>query len=122
MQMPVHLEIARDLPLSVSTAKAEEYTRALATRHYENFSVTTYMLPRHLRQHFYNVYAYCRWADDLGDEIGDPSKSLELLDSWDVELQQCYRGSATHPVFIALRPTIDAFKIPITPFADLLKA
>ena len=35
-----------------------------------------------LHQDFYNVYAFCRWADDLGDEIGDPAESLRLLAWW----------------------------------------
>jgi len=38
-------------------AEAREYCRRLARTHYENFSVATWFLPRHLRQHFYNVYA-----------------------------------------------------------------
>src|SRR5437870_1870747 len=123
MQLPVDLEIARGLPPSGGSLKqAEHYTRWLATHHYENFTVATYFLPRHLRQHFYNVYGYCRWADDLGDEIGDPTKSLELLDWWHAELKQCYAGTAGHPVFIALRNTIDTFNIPVTPFSDLLTA
>src|SRR5262249_32944831 len=85
------LEIARELPPAGTSLKdAEQYTRRLATHHYENFTVATYLLPRELRQHFYNVYAYCRWADDLGDEIDDPAESIELLDWWDQELQQCY--------------------------------
>jgi squalene synthase HpnC len=117
------LEIARELPPAGSSLReAEQYTRWLATHHYENFTVTTYMLPRQLRQHFYNVYAYCRWADDLGDEIDDKAKSLDLLDWWQDELQQCYNGSATHPVFIALRRTIATFSIPMTPFSNLLQA
>ena len=117
------LEIARKLPPNGSSLKAaEEYTAQLAKRHYENFTVATYLLPAKLRQHFYNIYAYCRWADDLGDEIGDPAKSLELLDWWRDELRQCYAGDATHPVFVALRNTIKSFDIPISPFSDLVTA
>jgi squalene synthase HpnC len=101
---------------------AERYTRWLATHHYENFTVASIFLPRDLRQHFYNVYAYCRWADDLADEVSNPAAALELLDWWDGELQACYSGSASHPVFIALRGTIAKFDIPMTPFSDLLKA
>jgi squalene synthase HpnC len=117
------LEIARTLPPAGSSLKdAEQYTRWLATHHYENFTVASYLVPAKLRQHFYNIYAYCRWADDLGDEIGDPAKSLELLDWWHDELQRCYGGDATHPVFVALRHTIQSFDIPVRPFADLLTA
>ena len=50
--------------------EALEYTRWLATHHYENFHVVSFLLPKRLHQDFYNVYSYCRWADDLADEIG----------------------------------------------------
>lgn len=117
------LEIARKLPPSgCSLEQSEKYTRSLATHHYENFTIATYLLPRNLRQHFYNVYAYCRWADDLGDEIPDPNTALESLNWWQDELRQCYAGRATHPVFIALRETIERFDIPMDPFSDLLAA
>jgi squalene synthase HpnC len=121
--MTPELEIARELPPAGSSLKeAQRYTHRLATEHYENFTVATYLLPRDLRQHFYNIYAYCRWADDLGDELGDPVRSLEMLDWWHEELRQCYAGKPKHPVFVALRHTTDQFRIPITPFADLLTA
>src|ERR671935_1631167 len=97
MQLPVELKIAQDLPPSGSTIEqARQYTQRLATRHYENFTVATYLLPRELRQHFYNIYAYCRWADDLADEVPDRTRALELLNWWGDELRQCYAGSPSH--------------------------
>jgi len=63
-----------------SEAEAQAYCSRLARSHYENFSVASWFLPERLRQHFFNVYAYCRIADDLGDEVGDPELSLQLLD------------------------------------------
>jgi squalene synthase HpnC/squalene synthase HpnD len=123
MQIPAELEIARGLPPSGCTvAEAERYTRWLATHHYENFNVVSWLLPRRLHQHFYNLYAYCRWADDLGDEIADPAKALALLEEWDEELRDCYAGEPSHPVFVALRQTVTALDIPIEPFSDLLVA
>ena len=123
MQIPTELEISRDLPPSgCPVAEAERYTRRLATHHYENFNVVSWLLPRRLHQHFYNLYAYCRWADDLGDEISDPVKALALLYEWDQELRDCYAGKPSHPVFIALGKTITEFDIPIEPFSDLLVA
>ena len=105
-----------------SVESAHRYCSHLARQHYENFIVVSRFLPSALRRHFYHVYAYCRWSDDLADEIGDTGLSLELLDWWDAELQACYDGDARHPVFIALRETIDRFEIPISPFRDLLTA
>jgi squalene synthase HpnC/squalene synthase HpnD len=123
MQIPAELEIAQGLPRSGCTlAEAERYTRRLATHHYENFNVVSWLLPRRLHQHFYNLYAYCRWADDLGDEIPDRSKALKLLDDWEQELRDCYAGEPSHPVFVALRETVSALDIPIEPFSDLLIA
>src|SRR6516164_8909455 len=88
------------------------YTRWLATHHYENFHVVSFLLPKRLHQDFYNVYAYCRWADDLGDEIGDTAESLRLLAWWREELDAMYAGSAAHPVFAALGPTVKKYGIP----------
>jgi squalene synthase HpnC len=109
-----------------SEAEAREYCRRLARSHYENFSVASWFLPERLRQHFFNVYAYCRISDDLGDEVGDAGASLQLLDQWENELNACYDGDHTrhprHPVFVALAETVRKFEIPKHEFADLLTA
>jgi squalene synthase HpnC len=105
-----------------SPEEARAYCERLAKSHYENFSVATWFLPGRLRQHFYNVYAYCRISDDLGDEVGDPQQSLELLDQWETELNACYAGSPKHPVFVALAETVKQFGIPQHEFSDLLIA
>ena len=119
------LEIARHLPAEAcSAAEAQRYTRWLATHHYENFNVVSWLLPKRLHQHFYNLYAYCRWSDDLGDEIPVRQRALELLDAWEDELHLCYvaESGPLHPVLIALRETIRAKDIPQKPFSDLLRA
>jgi squalene synthase HpnC len=131
-----------------SLEEAQQYCSRLAHSHYENFSVVTWFLPRHLHQHFYNVYVYCRISDDLGDEVGNPQQSLALLDAWESELNATYLSmverapqdvrkdveklqaqpalrnlvSPRHPVFVALRETIREFDIPRAPFANLLTA
>lgn len=103
-------------------AEAQVYCARLARTHYENFSVATWFLPRRLRQHFCNVYAYCRISDDLGDEVGDKAASLALLDQWQGELDACYAGAPRHPVFVALAETVRLFDIPKHEFSDLLIA
>jgi squalene synthase HpnC len=98
------------------------YTRWLATHHYENFHVVSFLLPKRLHQDFYNVYGFCRWADDLGDEMGDKQESLRLLAWWRTELERMYVGEASHPVFVALKGTAREFGLPQLLFDDLIKA
>jgi squalene synthase HpnC len=105
-----------------SLPDAYSYCERLARTHYENFSVATWFLPKRLRQHFFNVYAYCRISDDLGDETGNPAASLQLLDQWESELNSCYSGNPRHPVFVALAGTVREFEIPKHEFSDLLTA
>jgi squalene synthase HpnC len=126
--------------IAPSVEAARGYCKRLATSHYENFSVATWFLPKHLHQHFFNVYAYCRISDDLGDEVGDSRVSLALLDRWEQELDATYNAlramgnaalpatgagpaaGARHPVFVALAETIQSFAIPKHEFSDLLTA
>jgi squalene synthase HpnC len=123
MLLPGEIDITRHAPKpGCSPEEAQKYTKWLATHHYENFNVVSWLLPKALHQHFYNVYAYCRWADDLGDEVPDAARALELLAWWEHELDACYEGKPSHPVFVALRETVVAKDIPKQPFADLLKA
>src|SRR5262249_50421183 len=117
--LPASYRIPANAP---SLEEAQAYCQRLAKTHYENFSVATWFLPGKLRQHFYNVYAYCRISDDLSDEVGNPQQSLELLDQWERELNACYSGSPRHPVFVALKETVRRFGIPKHEFSDLLIA
>jgi len=117
----VHSQVA--LAKAYTVAEAESYTRWLSTSHYENFHIVSFLLPRRLHQDFYNVYAFCRWADDLGDEMGNTAESLRLLAWWRKELHAMYAaGSATHPVFVALKLTAAKHQLPQEPFDDLITA
>lgn len=149
------MDLARELshygpaasPAACTLDQAEAYCRRLARTHYENFTVASRLVPRHLIQPLCNLYAYCRWADDLADEWpGDelaravlsreasaarpsqtaPSRqalALALLDWWEGQLDALYRGEVPrHPVFLALRRTVEEFALPRQPLADLLEA
>ncbi|MDQ1390353.1 MAG: hypothetical protein QOF56_3807 [Acidobacteriaceae bacterium] len=118
-RLPAEYAIPESAP---SLEQSREYCRRLARTHYENFSVATWFLPKHLRQDFLNVYSYCRISDDLGDEVGDAPASLALLDEWQLQLDACYEGNPRHPVFVALAETARKFDIPKHEFSDLLIA
>ncbi|MEO8099648.1 MAG: squalene synthase HpnC [Acidobacteriota bacterium] len=103
--------------------EALAYTRWLATHHYENFQVVSFLLPKRLHQDFYNVYSFCRWADDLADEMGDPQESLRLLGWWRAELRAMFDDALTrHPVFVALQGTAQRYQLPSQAFEDLITA
>ena len=106
-----------------SIADAYRHCWQIAVSHYENFAVGSWLLPRHLRRHIAAIYAFARTADDLADE-GDlePAERLRRLEAWGDDLEACYRGQATHPIFVALRHTAERFDLPIDPFRKLLRA
>lgn len=113
-------QLHRDTPATPEAAR--EFCRQLATSHYENFTIVSWYLPRRLRQHLYNIYAYCRVSDDLADEVPSQDAALQLLTDWRRQLHAMYEGQASHPVFVALQETIAAFDIPREPFDHLLDA
>ncbi|MGL4593952.1 MAG: squalene synthase HpnC [Thermoguttaceae bacterium] len=116
----------------LTESESFEYCEHLARTHYENFSVASFLLPKQLRRPFAVVYSYCRWADDLADEHDGTESAkklaLDLLDWWERELDLCFDAKEaeitipTHPVFVALRPIIQAFRLHKKPFSDLLRA
>jgi squalene synthase HpnC len=119
----IHRELETYGPHSfakASLAESREYCRQVTRDNSENFTVASCLLPRHLQSHFHAVYAYCRWADDLADETG--TNAPALLTWWRHELEQCFVGHVHHPVFVALRTTIQEFEIPNHLFGDLLTA
>jgi len=97
---------------------AYEYCARLATSHYENFTIASWLMPRALRPPMHAIYAYARMADDFADEEHDLGK----LDEWEHELGLCYAGAPRHPVFVALADTVRRYDIPRQPFDDLLVA
>ena len=78
--------------------------------------MVTWLTPREHRLAFQSIYAFCRWSDDLGDEIGDPMRSFELLEWRRGELRAMYQGQARHPVMVALAETVSSYNIPSDPF------
>jgi squalene synthase HpnC len=105
-------------------AEAQAWCRHLATTHYENFHVATFFLPKRVRPSFESIYAFSRVSDDLGDEVADTATATRLLTTWEAMLDECYDrpGASIHPVYVALRQTIDETGAPKQLFADLIHA
>lgn len=110
------------VPRGYDLATAEAFCRDVASRHYENFTVATRLVPPRLRQHLANVYAFARWSDDLADEAKSPAEAGRDLAAWRDGLKECFEGRPAHPVFVALAATARQAGLSIEPFADLLDA
>jgi len=110
------------VPTAEDLAAAEAFCRDVASRHYENFTVATRLVPPRLRQHLANVYAYARWSDDLVDEAASPAEAARELAVWRQGLEECFAGRPGHPVYVALAETVRQTSLTIEPFADLLDA
>jgi squalene synthase HpnC len=109
-------------PEAGDLAAAQAFCRAVASRHYENFTVATRLVPARLRQHLANVYAFARWSDDLADEAAEPAAATRDLAAWRRQLEDCFAGRPRHPIFVALADTIAHTRLDIEPFARLLTA
>jgi 15-cis-phytoene synthase len=98
--------------------QAYDFCRAIAHKHGANFSVGFRFLPRRKRQAVHAAYAFCRWADDIADEVGIDKP--RRLDEWQAELEACYAGRPAHPITIALADALKYFAIPKRAFIDLI--
>lgn len=118
---PAAWRLAR-LPSEGDLPAARAFCRQIASRHYENFTVATRLVPARLRQHLANVYAFARWSDDLADEASSPDKAATDLTAWRHELEECFAGRPRHPIFVALADTVRQTGLTIEPFGHLLDA
>ena len=110
-----------DLPQSPpSVEDSEALCKRLALSHYENFTVVSRLVPRRMRQPLYNLYAFCRTVDDIGDEA--PGDRVLLLNRFESELAAAYEGTPHHPVLVALQGTIERFDMPRDLFQRLITA
>ena len=97
---------------------AYQYCRDITVNHYENFPVASVLLPARIRRHVYPIYAFARHADDLADEHHDRNALLE----WRQQLHDLEHHPPKHPIFMALKDTIQKFEIPTTLFDQLISA
>jgi phytoene synthase len=126
--MNIQAETWNQAPAAARSAdEAFAYCERLARKHYENFPVGSLLIPGDRRRHVYSVYAFARIADDFADEgyeTGELTEAerLAALDDWERRLEDCYRGRADHPVFVALAETVRELRLPVELFSGLLSA
>jgi len=118
---------AINAPLSRSWSEGEAfaYCSRLTRSHYENFPVGSILIPGPIQPAIHSLYAFMRTADDFADEYrspGDEAERLTYLKTWGQMLTECEQGEPRHPVFIALKRTLQQYRLPIQWLQDLLHA
>jgi len=84
--------------------------------------VATVFLPKRLRQPFYDLYAYCRTADDIADQSGSRQEALDGLAEYAKQIDDVYAGRPVSGIFVALAQTVRDFDLPRRSLEDLLVA
>ncbi|HZO82875.1 MAG TPA: presqualene diphosphate synthase HpnD [Candidatus Binataceae bacterium] len=106
---------AAALPLEADYARCATITRRASSNFYYAFM----LLPGERRRALYAVYAFCRFIDDIADDVavGDPGA---LLGRWRAELGRVYDGSPTHPISRALAHNVRRYSIPRRYFEEII--
>jgi squalene synthase HpnC len=112
--------LAVALPPTLELDACYRYCEALCRARHHNYPVASMFARSHLRKHIFALFAFARVADDFADEPQYEGRRARELDRWEEQLQLAYRGSAEHPVFVALADTVDKFALPITEFIELM--
>jgi len=103
-------------------SQGEAFNRKLAQSHYENFAVAARILPRQISQDLYNIYAFCRLADDFADNALSKTEACEKLSRWGDLLEATVSDELKDPLFRALADTIHRHNLSLDPFRRLLQA
>ena len=107
--------------------EAQAFCKKIAESHYENFVVTNQFTPAEHVEHIQNIYAFCRYGDDLGDDAPFSDEiRWKLLDAWEQDLSEAARddwsGNPRHPILKAIQATAREKGIPRQPFWKLIQA
>jgi 15-cis-phytoene synthase len=96
--------------LDESYARCRQLTKAYGTTYY----AATFLLPRVKRHHVHALYAFCRYADDIVDDLGPaPLEAREraLGDFGDRFFTDLEKGDSEDSVLKAVVHTVNAFDI-----------
>lgn len=112
--------LAVPLPPTLELEACYRYCESLCRARHHNYPVASMFARSALRKHIFALFAFARVADDFADEPSYEGRRVRELDRWEEQLHAAYRGTADHPVFVALADTADRFALPITEFAELM--
>jgi squalene synthase HpnC len=97
--------------------------RELASSHYENFPVVSFLIPKHLRNDIAIIYWFARTADNIADEGDmDSNERLKLLDEFEKSFNDSVSGKYDCEFSEALAETIKKRNLTAGYFTNLLSA
>ncbi len=107
--------------LDESYARCRELNKRYGTTYYWS----TFALPRVKRHHVWALYAFCRHADDIVDDLGPASveaREKALTDFGDRFFADLAAGASVDPVLKAVVHTVRAFDIDTNCFRRFLRS
>ncbi len=108
--------------LDESYERCRELNRRFGTTYYRS----TFLLPRVKRHHVHALYGFCRYADDIVDDLGSVATTAEreraLTDFGDRFFADLARGASDDPVLKAVVHTVRAFDIDVGCFRRFLRS
>jgi len=97
------------------------HCRDIARTNSKTFYLSSLFLAPEKRRAVWAVYAFCRTADDIVDQVTPASERLAAIDYWERALLAAYSGHPDDPITVALYDAVSRFEIPLQPALDLLR-
>lgn len=111
--------------MTVTLDESYEQCRRLNKRHGTTYYWSTYLLPRSKRPHVHALYGFCRYADDIVDDLGPAPVSARaeaLADFGSRFFADLTAGDSPDPVLKAVVHTVRAFAIDPSCFERFLRS
>jgi squalene synthase HpnC len=124
LRRPVRNGQQRQDPAAPAAYRPADGARLTAQAGEENFPVALWLLPARQRRHLMAVYGFARTVDDIGDEAPRGQRQA-LLGELEADLRRLYHAAAGPPRLPAVAALVSVVRecsVPITPFADLIRA
>lgn len=100
-----------------------EQVYTLAKKHYENFPVVSFLLPKEMRKHVAAIYWFARTADDIADEfVADENEKIRMLEAFEKDFLDSLEGKSVNQFHKLVATAIYEKNLTAKRFTDLLSA
>jgi phytoene synthase len=112
---------AAEVPETSYLDECYRHCRDIARINSKTFYLSSLFLAPEKRRAVWAVYAFCRTADDIVDQVTPAADRLAAIDAWERSLLALYNGNPDDRIMIALYDAMGRFDIPLEPALDLLR-